>query len=176
MTDLRSRVEEDRGLLKKIELLIPGFKGYRQREDIRAADSLLRQQLADRMNETNDIFENCREELGRAMELTLISDMGNILKYSRQIENRIRHAEQGYTGISADFRIEESELNNIYEWDLALIQTIDSISNMAGELLNSILVSDGTAKQNMYDIRNNLNEFNSILDKRIIQISGLEVK
>lgn len=176
MTDLRSRVEEDRGLLKKIELLIPGFKGYRQRDDIRAADSLLRQQLADRMNETNDIFENCREELSRAMELTLISDMGNILKYSRQIENRIRHAEQGYTGISADFRIEESELNNIYKWDLALIQTIDSINNMAGELLNSILVPDGTAKQNMQNIRNNLNEFNSTLDKRIIKIAGLEVK
>lgn len=175
MTDLRSKVGEDRGLLKKIELFIPGFKGYRKQEDIRIADSLLRQQLADRMNEINNIFENCREELSRAMEITLISDMGNIIKYSRQIENRIRHAEHGYTGISADFRIKESELNTLYEWDLSLIQTIDSISNMAEELLSSILISDGTAIQNMRKIRNTLNEFNSILDKRIIKIAGLEV-
>jgi len=80
MTDFRSRVEEDRGLLKKIELFIPGFKGYREREDIRAADSLLRQQLANRLGEVNKKFENCREELVRATELSLISDAGDILE------------------------------------------------------------------------------------------------
>jgi len=40
MTDLRTKVEEDRGLLKKIELFLPGFRGYRKKEDLRAADSL----------------------------------------------------------------------------------------------------------------------------------------
>lgn len=176
MTDLRTKVEEDRGLLKKIELLIPGFKGYRKREDIRAADSLLRQHLADKMNEVNNIFENCREELSRAMELTLISDMGNILKSSRHVENRIRHAEQGYTGISADFRIEETELNAMYEWDLELLQIIDSMSKLAAGLLDSILSSDESVVQNMRNVKNSLNEFNSILDNRIKMIAGLEVK
>ena len=56
MVDLRSKVEDDRGLLKKIELLIPGFRGYREREDLRAADSLLRQQLAGRVKELNRKF------------------------------------------------------------------------------------------------------------------------
>ncbi|MDW7775161.1 MAG: hypothetical protein SCH39_02355 [Methanosarcinales archaeon] len=175
MKDLRSKVEEDRGIVKQIELLIPGFHGYREREDIRAADSLLRQQLANKMKEINSIFEQCREELGRAMDLMLISDMGNIIKFSRLIENRIRHAEQGYTGISADFRIEEEELNTMYEWDLALLQTIDSIHTMAGELLNSILVDDGTASQKMRILKNTLNEFNSTLNKRMTKIAGLEV-
>ncbi|MCL7475842.1 MAG: hypothetical protein M8352_07350 [ANME-2 cluster archaeon] len=175
MKDLRSKVEEDRGIVKQIELLIPGFHGYREREDIRAADSLLRQQLANKMKEINCIFEQCREELGRAMDLMLISDMGNIIKFSRLIENRIRHAEQGYTGISADFRIEEEELNTMYEWDLALLQTIDSIHTMAGELLNSILVDDGTASQKMRILKNTLNEFNSTLNKRMTKIAGLEV-
>ncbi|MBW6517905.1 MAG: hypothetical protein K0A89_05330 [ANME-2 cluster archaeon] len=175
MNDLRSKVEEDRGIVKQIELLIPGFHGYREREDIRAADSLLRQQLANKMKEINSIFEQCREELGRAMDLTLISNMGNIVKFSRLIENRIRHAEQGYTGISADFRIEEEELNTLYEWDLALLQTIDPIHTMAGELLNSILVDDGTAFRKMRILKNTLNEFNSTLNKRMTKIAGLEV-
>ncbi|HUV82156.1 MAG TPA: hypothetical protein VMW53_03630 [archaeon] len=175
MTDLRSRVEDDRGLLKKIELLIPGFKGYRQKEDIRIADNLLRQQLADRMGEVNLIFENSRQELSRNMELALISDIGNILKLSRLAENKIRHAEQGYTGISANFRIEEAELNAMYEWDLALIQTIDSIKNMAGELLDSIITSDDSVARKMVNIHKTLQEFISIFNKRITIIAGLEV-
>ncbi|CAG0998497.1 hypothetical protein METP2_03088 [Methanosarcinales archaeon] len=175
MTDLRTRVEDDRGLLKKIELFIPGFKGYRKREDLRAADSLLRQQLARRMGEINKKFENCREELTRALELALISDMGDVLKLSRQIENKIRHTEQGYSGVSADIRIKEEELNKMYEWDLSLLQTIESIGKTADELNSSIIISDGTAGQKMKDIKKALKDFNLIFDKRISIITGLEV-
>jgi hypothetical protein len=175
MTDLRSKVEDDRGLLKKIELLIPGFKGYRRKEDIRIADNLLRKQLADRMGEVNTIFENSRQELSRTMELALISDIGNILKLSRQVENKIRHAEQGYTGISANFRIEEAQLNVMYEWDLTLIQTIDSLKKMAGELLDSIIASDDSVAWKMGNIHKTLQEFISIFNKRITIIAGLEV-
>jgi len=49
MPDIRDRVEQDRGLLKKIQLVIPGYAGYRRREDIRAADNLLRIQLANQL-------------------------------------------------------------------------------------------------------------------------------
>ena len=50
MVDLREKVEADRGLLKKIQVHVPGFAGYRRKEDIRAADSLLRLQIADRLH------------------------------------------------------------------------------------------------------------------------------
>ena len=172
MTDIRRRVEEDRGILKKIELFIPGFKGYRKREDLRAADSLLRQQLAMRMGEINRKFDNCRDELTKALEIGLMSEIGDITKLSRQVENKIRHAEQGY---SVDVRFGEEELNRMYEWDLSLLQNIESMGKMADELNNAITGSDGTAGQKMKDIRKALNEFNSIFEKRISIISGLEV-
>jgi SMC interacting uncharacterized protein involved in chromosome segregation len=175
MTDLRSKVEEDRGLLKKIELFLPGFKGYRKREDLRAADSLLRQQLAMRMGEINRKFDNYRDELTKAMEIGLMSEIGDISKLSRQVENRIRHSEQGYSNISADIRFEEEELNRMYEWDLSLLQTIESIGKMADELNNSIISSDGTAGEKMKETRKLLNDFNSLFEKRIYKITGLEV-
>jgi hypothetical protein len=175
MTDLRTKVEEDRGLLKKIELFIPGFKGYRKREDLRAADSLLRQQLALRMGEINRKLDNCRDELTKALEIGFMSEMGDISKLSRQVENKIRHAEQGYSNISADIRFEEDELNRMYEWDLSLLQNIEFIGKIADELKNSIIGIDGTTGQKMKDIRKALNDFNTIFEKRISKITGLEV-
>jgi hypothetical protein len=175
MTDLRTKVEEDRGLLKKIELFLPGFKGYRKREDLRAADSLLRQQLAMRMGEINRKFDNCRDELTKAMEIGLMSEIGDISKLSRQVENKIRHAEQGYSNISADIKFEEEELNRMYEWDLSLLQIIEFVGKLADELNNSIIGSDGTTGTKMKEIRKALNDFNTLFEKRISKITGLEV-
>jgi hypothetical protein len=175
MTDLRTKVEEDRGMLKKIESFLPGFKGYRKREDLRAADSLLRQQLAMRMGEINRTFDTCRDELTKAMEIGLMTEIGDISKLSRQVENKIQHAEQGYSNISADIRFGEEELNRMYEWDLSLLQTIEFVGKMAGELNNSIIGSDGTAGRKMKEIRKALNDFNLLFEKRISKIAGLEV-
>ena len=44
--DIRNDVEDNRSILKKIQLLVPGFSGYRQKEDIRIADQLLRSQVS----------------------------------------------------------------------------------------------------------------------------------
>ncbi|EQD65037.1 hypothetical protein B2A_01749, partial [mine drainage metagenome] len=36
--DLRERVDQDRGSLKRLQLMVPGYRAYRQGEDIREAD------------------------------------------------------------------------------------------------------------------------------------------
>ncbi|MBU3967314.1 MAG: hypothetical protein KKG76_08080 [Euryarchaeota archaeon] len=46
---------------------------------------------------------------------------------------------------------------------------------MAQDLNSSIIGQDGTTGRKMKDIKNSLNEFNSIFDKRISIIAGLEV-
>ncbi|KPQ43723.1 MAG: hypothetical protein MPEBLZ_01712 [Candidatus Methanoperedens nitroreducens] len=63
----------------------------------------------------------------------------------------------------------------MYEWDLSLLQTIESIGKTADELNSSIIISDGTAGQKMKDIKKALKDFNLIFDKRISIITGLEV-
>ena len=101
---LREKVEEDRGLIKKIEMAIPGFRGYRKREDLRIADSLLRSALANKIKNIVTTVEECRDALTKKMELTALEDIGKIVNRIGTVENRLRHAEQGYTGISADHR------------------------------------------------------------------------
>jgi SMC interacting uncharacterized protein involved in chromosome segregation len=127
------------------------------------------------MGEINRKFDNCRDELTKALEVGLMSEIGDTSKLSRQVENKIRHAEQGYSNISADIRFEDEELNRMYEWDLSLLKTIEFVGKMADELNNSIIGSDGTAGAKMKEIRKSLNDFNSLYEKRISKIAGLEV-
>jgi len=176
MVDLREKVKEDRGLLKKIELAIPGFRGYRKREDLRIADSLLRTQLADRVKNVTQDMEQCRENLSKKMELDFLEDIGNLIARINALGGKIRHAEQGYTGISADFRIEEDAQNRLYEWDLRLISHIDNLKKSAKLFQSAIRAGDmRSTKQEMSNIDVQLRDFTELFEKRREAIAGLGI-
>jgi hypothetical protein len=177
MVDLREKVKEDRGLLKKIELAIPGFRGYRKKEDLRIADSLLRKQLADKLKSVLTNIEQSRETLTRKMEMDMLEDVRRLVNQAQVIEGKVRHAEQGYTGVSADYRINESELNRLYEWDLGLITHINELKNSATMFQNAINIGN---KENMRSEMDNLNgkllAFEDLFEKRREAIAGLGVE
>lgn len=178
MTDLRERVEDDRGLIKKIQLIIPGYRGYRQREDARIADSLLRTQIADAVKDrVLQPLELCREEASRALELDAMNGIAAVITKAKAVEGKIRHAEQGYSGISAGVRIEQDELNALYELDLSLLTTVNTLGAAAHEAAENAAAQNfaETAKL-MTSIRSALQEFSELLDKRIITAAGILVE
>ena len=125
MPDIRDRVEQDRGLLKKIQLVIPGYAGYRRREDIRAADNLLRIQLANQLKGARGELENIRDGMAMDGKVLGLSGVGNMIFTIEGLEAKVRHAEGGYSGLSATIRIEETELDRLYEYDYAMLESLD---------------------------------------------------
>lgn len=168
MVDLRERVEEDRGLIKNIQLAIPGFRGYRKREDIRIADSLLRIQVADAIRDgVMSNLNQIREVLSRSLELSLINEAGSAIQMAKGVEARIRHAEQGYSGISPSYRINEEELHTLYEFDLSMIDLIQDLTRKSGDALNdSRTGSFSSAKEKIADISNGIRNISDIFSKR----------
>ena len=170
--DLREKVEDDRGLIKKIELAIPGFRGYRKREDLRIADSLLRAHLAGRLQAAVTTVEQCRNELATKMRLDVLENMGKLINKISSMENRVRHAEQGYTGISADHRVDVDELNKLYEWDLKLIDHINDLNKLATSFKKAIDDESKTTKY-MDELEGKILEFDQVFGQRIQKIAGL---
>ena len=168
MNDLRQLVVDDRGLLKKIELCIPGFRGYRLREDIRTADMILRSYLADQIDsEVQKKIKRVREIFSKSLELDFLNDIGEIININKGLIAKIRHAEQGYTGISPQYRIEESELNQIYDYDYKLIESIKGIQ-LKSELLTNQARGDiiPEIKKTFSEIKGELEILDELFDKR----------
>lgn len=128
MPDIRERVEQDRGLLKKIQLMIPGYAGYRRREDIRAADNLLRIQLANQLKGVRGDLETIRDGMAMDGKVQGLQGVGNAIFTIEGLEAKVRHAEGGYSGLSATIRIEETELDRLYEYDYAMLESLDKAS------------------------------------------------
>lgn len=138
MADLRERVVEDRGLLSKIQAYIPGFSGYRAREDLRAADDMLRIQAADMLASIRADAEACRAVMSRNMTLEYLESLGALIARFKTVEGEVRHAAQGYSGISAKIQVQESQLNKLYEYDLSLMKGLIDIKTDTASLREAV--------------------------------------
>src|SRR3989441_10385257 len=95
MPDIRDRVEQDRGLLKKIQLVIPGYAGYRRREEIRAADNLLRSQLANQPKRVRGELEDIRDGLALEGKIQGLQGIGHPICTVEALDAQERHPAAG---------------------------------------------------------------------------------
>ena len=136
MSDIRDTIEGDRGVWKKVQAFLPGYKRYRNCEDLRAADSILRAELAVKMDTVVEAIQNARVEIARGMDFDLLNRIGELVNNSQALAEKIRHASQGYSPwISGDVRIEEPELNRLYEYDLSLFTDMTKLTERSDRLL-----------------------------------------
>jgi hypothetical protein len=141
--DIRQRVDQDRGALKKLQLLIPGFRGYRLGEDIRDADSILRREVADKLLDSLAQLQKVRQTLTQKNQYGSLTTLSPLLSDLTTLEGRIRHAEQGYSGISATIKVAPQQLDQLYEYDYGFALAADQFRKELGPLLEAANANDG---------------------------------
>ncbi len=174
--DLRQKVEADRGFLKRLQLLIPGFRGYRQGEDIREADSFLRIQVADKVKNARTTIENSRAALVNANQFQVLNDLSPLIANLWQLEGEIRHAEQGYTGISPAVRINPQQLDRLYEYDYGFALAADSLNQTVSSLPGLLMGGDASqAPALLATARSQVNQLEQAFKARIQVITGIRI-
>ena len=92
------------------------------------------------------------------------------------MEARVRHAEQGYSGFSPAIRIEEDELDRLYEFDFAMIQGLENASGDLTALQGAVDANDRAAFDGaVRKLRADLKTFDDAFKQRIAVISGTAV-
>jgi hypothetical protein len=174
MPDLRDRVEQERGLLKRIQLHVPGFAGYRRKEDIRTADNMLRIQMADMLKQARRSVEDARKSLAEDYALEVMDDIGGLVSGFQTLEGKVRHAEGGYSGISAAIRIREDELNHLYEYDVSLLDACVNMDVEAKALRNDASGGNGVSER-ISSLNNLLRNFEDNFEARMNAITRTDV-
>lgn len=176
MADIRDRVEEDRGILKKIQNYVPGFRGYRRREDLRDADRMLRMQLAQKLGTTRRGLEECRGMLMQSYGSKELETLGGLIFQFKKVEGAVTHAEMGYSGIAADIQIKEEELDRLYEFDAGMLDHIAAITASIDSLKNALMAADEqAAHRDMMSIKARITDFEDKFNRRSRVMEGTEV-
>lgn len=122
--DIRQQVEANQGMLKKLQLIIPGLRGYRTKEDIRVSDEMLRNQAADRLDRGKANLEQVRKQVAAASDLNNLTSIGSLISQLQALSGEVRHSAQGYAGWVAPIQIDENKLNKLYDYDYSFITSV----------------------------------------------------
>lgn len=176
--DLRQRVDNDRGVLKRLQLLVPGFRGYRQAEDVREADALLRLQVADKVKNARMTIENSRAALSNAGQFAALNDLAPLIADLQRLEGSIRHAEQGYTGISPAVRVNPQQLDRLYEYDYGFAEAGDQLAQTIAPLPGAAMgaaANPGAVATIVSTARSEVNQLDQAFTARLQAVEGTRV-
>ncbi len=129
MSDFFGRVTGDQDPIKKLASYIPGFSGYIERQNRRAADKLLRDTVARRFEELYKRASDIQADLVNQGGIEFVDDMEKAARQIRTFTDKIRNATYGYSGFFDAVKINEEELAKVYAFDNAFFDLGDQINS-----------------------------------------------
>lgn len=138
--DARSR----RNWLERLGELIPGFRGFQDRELRREVDKMQREHLAKELGRLKVVSR------GKARAYTDEGQLGVLHLFERLdrqldgLSQAIRFSDYGASGFFDVVKINEPELEKLYQFDLSVL---DDVSGLSGDLAAIPLPGKGDAAE-----------------------------
>ncbi len=127
MTDLRDQVVEDRGVIKKIQLVFPGYHGYRVSEDLRDADIILKDELYKKMLAVITDLKNGESTLVSNGKFSGLESIGVLRSRIQTAAEVVKHHGAGYSGISAPVKVDARKISALYDLDMKIFDQIQGL-------------------------------------------------
>ncbi len=129
MTDMYQNVAGQMDPFKRLASYIPGFGGYVERQNRRDADKLVRDTVARRFTELLTRTSNLQKDLISAGKIQFVDDMEQAALQLRTFIDKISLAPRGYSGLFDAVKINQKELEQLYNFDLAFFDTAEQIGH-----------------------------------------------
>jgi hypothetical protein len=127
MSEMYEKVSGGMDPLTKLISLVPGFSGYVERENRRAADKLVRETIATRFEEMLKRLSSLQADLVSAGKIEFVDDIEKAVIQLRTFTDKIRMAPRGYAGVFDAVKINQKELETLYNFDLAFFDLATDI-------------------------------------------------
>ena len=136
------KVGSDMDPIKKILKIIPGFGGYIERQKRRDSDKLLREAVADRIEQQWQRVSNLQRDFVSQGDISYVDDLESAAIKLRTFADRVRRASRGYSGLFDAVKINEKELDQLYQYDATLLTLTEEVGRAVDNVETSV-GSDG---------------------------------
>jgi len=127
MDDFFQKVTSQQDPFKRLTSIIPGFNGYIERQNRRDADKVLRDTVARRFEEQYQRASQLQSDLVSAGKIEFVDDMEKAVIKLRTFIDKISTAPRGYSGMFDAVKINEKELESIYQFDAAFFDLAEQV-------------------------------------------------
>lgn len=171
MGDIYEKIKDSRTALEKLTNFIPGWSGYQERQTRRKADQLLRQTLADKLAGQRRRLDVAQKDLINHGKMDLLDDVGSAVTQLQTFIDRVRLASYGYSGLFDAAKINEAELEQMYNFDAALFEYVERL-DAANDRLQEVIPSGQGLVETIRILQDICREANSTFDQREHVILG----
>jgi hypothetical protein len=171
MDDFLSRVMAEQDVFKKLAAYVPGFSGYVERQNRRAADKLLREAVARRFEDLWKRLSSLQVELVQGGQIELLDEIEQAALQLRTFTDRIKTAAYGYSGVFDAVKIDAADLDRLYRFDLAFFELANEIEQTI-QNLSSAFLEPATTSQQIRRLIELSAQANQIFDHRQEVLSG----
>jgi len=109
-----------RSIIETLASLIPGYRGYSDKESRRDSDRALRQAIANTIDATKAAVDEAIAECSRSMEFARLEPLERLRRRLLAVSDAIRHAPSGYAGLLDTAPVGAAEIDRLHEYDSAL--------------------------------------------------------
>lgn len=127
MDQFFEKVTSQQDPFKKLMSFIPGFNGYIDRQNRRDADKLLRDTVARRFEEQWKRTSQLQSDMVSSGMIAYVDDMEKAAIQLRTFIDKITTAPRGYSGMFDAVKINEKELEAIYQFDAAFFDLAEQV-------------------------------------------------
>ncbi len=113
---------------------IPGYRGYRSKEDRRDADRRVREHLVTAYDAQADRIERVARDLATARRLQEIGPVDEFARTLRHFIDRVRTATYGYGGLMGDRDVDAAALDQLRQFDEGLLSGVDELAKPIADL------------------------------------------
>ena len=153
-------MDRKKNIFDKIGSLIPGYKGYAEREGRRNCDKILREGIVTKLTEAEKILYEKMSEALKQKDKELMKTIEETRKEVNTFSSRVKFAPHGATAFFTDGQIREDELFSIYQIDLDLAESVENLRNNVSTLPLSEIKKMLITSQEILGKRNSyINEF-----------------
>ncbi|HNW27270.1 MAG TPA: hypothetical protein PKN50_02235 [Spirochaetota bacterium] len=134
LDNLKKKVQENRDLIDRITVKLPGFKGYVEKAESYAADKIVRELLADRIAGFKNDVNAKMVELEKKQQRDSLGDLDSLNLKMETLIKKCQHADFGRAAALSSMTISEDDKNRLLEYDWRLISALDGLEKSMGEL------------------------------------------
>jgi len=147
-------MERSKNIFDKIGSLIPGYRGYAEREGRRHCDQLLRNQISEEISECESVLQNRIKSEIKAKSFNNLEDLEGCRKKFNTLSSKIKFAPYGESAFFSDSQIKEDELLKIYQLDHNFLGIVNSLKDNLKDMTESEISSNITSLYSSFKERN----------------------
>ncbi|MEJ2780149.1 hypothetical protein WIW89_04375 [Stygiolobus sp. CP850M] len=118
--------------LEKLQLLVPGYRGYKAKDLIRQDDFLVRQATIMKLETAINNLANSESQIVRSQPFSpLLRNIEDTISEIRTLIGMLNSTQGGGADIYARYKIHTEQLDEIYKNDLQMVSIADQILTLS---------------------------------------------